>query len=126
LVQIVYFSSTNDDYARTMNQKGFQGLKKLITTPFPFPLVQMTRTFLFIWVFTLPTVICYSQDMNRKPYDEALLIFFITYGFIGLEYVAMELDDPFGEDPNDFDDLGMAQVRLLFGLLLFVRVFSLY
>eukprot|EP00978_Attheya_sp_CCMP212_P023077 scaffold69917_cov59-Attheya_sp.AAC.2 len=90
--------------------KGFQGLKKLITTPFPFPLVQMTRTFLFLWVFTLPTVICYSQDMNRRPFDEALLIFFITYGFIGLEYVAMELDDPFGEDPNDFDDLGMAQL----------------
>jgi len=22
----------------------------------------------------------------------------------------MELDDPFGEDPNDFDDLGMAQL----------------
>ena len=27
---------------------------------------------------------------------------FITYGFLGLEYVSMELDDPFGSDPNDF------------------------
>lgn len=27
---------------------------------------------------------------------------FITYGFIGLEYVSMELDDPYGNDPNDF------------------------
>jgi hypothetical protein len=22
----------------------------------------------------------------------------------------MELDDPFGDDPNDFDDLGMAEI----------------
>ena len=27
----------------------------------------------------------------------------MTYGFIGLEYVAMEMDDPFGEDINDID-----------------------
>jgi len=45
--------------------------------------------------------------------DEGILLstFFITYGFVGLEYVSMELDDPFGDDPNDFDDLGMAEVR---------------
>eukprot|EP00549_Striatella_unipunctata_P002993 CAMPEP_0118702760 /NCGR_PEP_ID=MMETSP0800-20121206/18098_1 /TAXON_ID=210618 ORGANISM="Striatella unipunctata, Strain CCMP2910" /NCGR_SAMPLE_ID=MMETSP0800 /ASSEMBLY_ACC=CAM_ASM_000638 /LENGTH=118 /DNA_ID=CAMNT_0006604053 /DNA_START=606 /DNA_END=962 /DNA_ORIENTATION=+ len=37
-------------------------------------------------------------------------IFITTYGFIGLEYIAMELDDPFGDDRNDFDDSGMAQL----------------
>ena len=31
-----------------------------------------------------------------------MLIFFLTYGFLGLEYVCMELDDPYGNDPNDF------------------------
>ena len=31
-----------------------------------------------------------------------VLMLFITYGFIGLEYVSMELDDPYGNDPNDF------------------------
>jgi hypothetical protein len=39
-----------------------------------------------------------------------LLMFFVTYGFLGIEYVSMELDDPFGDDPNDFDDLGMAEM----------------
>ncbi len=30
--------------------------------------------------------------------------------FIGLECVSVELDDPFGDDPNDFDVLGLIQV----------------
>jgi len=85
----------------------FHGLKKLITTPFPFPLVQMARTFLFFWIFTLP--FCIVREIS-EPVQAMLIIFFTTYGFIGLEYVSMELDDPFGDDPNDFDDLGMAQM----------------
>ena len=30
--------------------------------------------------------------------------------FVGLELVAIELDDPFGDDDNDFDVLGLATV----------------
>jgi hypothetical protein len=85
----------------------FHELQTMITTPFPFPLVQMTRTFLFFWVFTLP--FCLVKEIS-EPIQVLLIIFFITYGFIGLEYVSMELEDPFGDDPSDFDDLGMAMV----------------
>jgi predicted membrane chloride channel (bestrophin family) len=31
------------------------------------------------------------------------MVFVLTYGFIGLEVVAIELDNPFGNDPNDFN-----------------------
>jgi hypothetical protein len=34
----------------------------------------------------------------------------LTYGFMGLETVSIELDNPFGDDDNDFDNLGMAYV----------------
>eukprot|EP00550_Attheya_septentrionalis_P000091 CAMPEP_0198288888 /NCGR_PEP_ID=MMETSP1449-20131203/7257_1 /TAXON_ID=420275 /ORGANISM="Attheya septentrionalis, Strain CCMP2084" /LENGTH=447 /DNA_ID=CAMNT_0043987121 /DNA_START=105 /DNA_END=1445 /DNA_ORIENTATION=+ len=85
----------------------FHELQTMITTPFPFPLVQMTRTFLFFWVFTLP--FCLVKEIS-EPIQVLLIIFFITYGFVGLEYVSMELEDPFGDDPSDFDDLGMAMV----------------
>lgn len=37
-----------------------------------------------------------------------LVIFFSIRKY--REYVSMELDDPFGDDPNDFDDLGMAEI----------------
>mmetsp|Transcript_16229 Transcript_16229/g.21237 ORF Transcript_16229/g.21237 Transcript_16229/m.21237 type:complete len:497 (-) Transcript_16229:57-1547(-) len=77
----------------------YHELKKLVCTPFPFPLIQMTRTFLFFWVFTLPMVLAENND---QPYEVLVLMFFITYGFLGLEYVNMELDDPYGNDPNDF------------------------
>mmetsp|Transcript_32082 Transcript_32082/g.47038 ORF Transcript_32082/g.47038 Transcript_32082/m.47038 type:complete len:413 (+) Transcript_32082:72-1310(+) len=85
----------------------YHNLKKLASTPFPFPLVQMGRTFLFVYTYTLPFALAHSM---HHPLGAMLMIFFITYGYLGLEYVAMELDDPFGDDPNDFDDLGLARV----------------
>lgn len=84
----------------------FHGLNKVITTPFPFPLVQKTRTILFFWLYTLPLAVV--RDFNEVM-EVMIIVAFITYGFLGLEYVSIELDDPFGQDPNDFNSLGMAQ-----------------
>lgn len=33
------------------------------------------------------------------------MVFLMTYGFVGLELVAIELDNPFGNDANDFDNM---------------------
>ena len=44
----------------------FHELKKLVSTPFPFPLIQMTRTFLFFWVFTLPMVLVSTNTTNQS------------------------------------------------------------
>merc|ERR1719491_1179874 len=85
---------------------GYHGLNQLISTPFPFPLVQMTRTILFVWLFTLPLSLLKDAGI---PWEDMIMIFFVTYGFLGLEYVSIELSDPFGDDDNDFDNLGMAQ-----------------
>lgn len=84
----------------------YHGLTKLITTPFPFPLVQESRTILFFWIFTLPATM---TSITPQPFSIGLIVFFLTFGFVGLEYVSIELDDPFGSDPNDFDCLGMGQ-----------------
>jgi len=78
----------------------YSEVMKYLTTPYPFPLVQMTRTILFVYIFTLPLAL--SSDIQEVvPF--LLTIFFITYGFIGLELIAIEIDDPFGTDPNDFN-----------------------
>jgi len=84
---------------------GYYGQRIFLTTPFPFPLVQMARTFLFLWVFTLPMALLSDAS---SIVDHCCIIFFVTYGFIGLESVSIQLDNPFGEDENDFDNLGMA------------------
>ena len=33
--------------------------------------------------------------------------FFVTYAFVGLELVSIEMDDPFGDDQNDLDILSL-------------------
>ncbi len=57
--------------------KGYHGLTKLIDTQFPFPLAQMTATFVFVWVYTLPAVL--YNDKIEIPFL-LLTVFFITYG----------------------------------------------
>jgi predicted membrane chloride channel (bestrophin family) len=112
-----------------------------MTTPFPFPLVQMARTFLFFYIYTLPFALLNDASnplahlgvifMVRIDYYLEVLFAWcwpfrlsltslllhhrhhrhqVTYGFVGLETVSIELDDPFGDDENDFDNLGMALV----------------
>jgi hypothetical protein len=86
----------------------YNNIMKDVDTPYPFPLVQMTRTFLFIWIFTLPFAL--STDID-EIIPLSFVIFFLTYGFLGIELISIEMDDPFGDDENDFD------VRRLFNVV---------
>ena len=92
----------------------FSGLYKTITTPMPMPLVQMNKIFLFVWLFTLPLTLCHTEMSHiiDSPVVTMIVVFMTTFGFMGLEFVSMELSDPFGNDPSDFDDLGHAQLAM--------------
>ena len=85
---------------------GYYGLREFITTPPPFPMVQMALVFLLFYVFTIPFVLL-TDDSGLAAH--CFFTFLITLGFIGLETVAVELDNPFGDDPNDFNNLGLAE-----------------
>jgi len=76
---------------------GYYRLRNFLTTPVPFPLVQMSRTFVFLYIFTVPFVLLQDESSNLAHY---CTVFVMTYGFMGLEIVAIELDDPFGDDDN--------------------------
>lgn len=82
----------------------FHGFRVLVFTPYPFPLLQMTRAFLFFWVYTLPMVLL----KDYRPWSSVFIVILVSFGFIGIEYVSMSLDDPFGDDTNDVDEHGMA------------------
>lgn len=71
--------------------KAFSVLENHMTTPIPFPMVQMTKTFLFVWLFSLPLTM--PLDNTRYFVLSLLMIALITYGFVGLEFVACELTD---------------------------------
>ena len=80
-------------------------------TPYPFPLVQMARSFLLFYVFTLPFALVGDQSGYVA---DIVIVMILTYGFVGLEYVAIELDDPYGDDDNDFDCWRMLNVSFCF------------
>lgn len=95
----------------------FFGLRQLVTTKFPFPLVQMTKTFLYFWVFTLP--FCLVHDMNTSIWSVTTSIFFITYGYVGLEFVSNAMDHPFGDAPNDFDleEMKVSTLEVIYSII---------
>jgi hypothetical protein len=72
--------------------RGYRELLDLASTPMPFPLVQMARTFLFLWTFTIPFTL---RGVIQEFYVAEFFVFFLTYGFIGLEIVSMNLMFPF-------------------------------
>jgi predicted membrane chloride channel (bestrophin family) len=80
----------------------FFGLRKLATTPVPFALLQMTSTFLWFYIFTVPFALLTDDTGIKSAIAHCLEIFIMTFGFVGMEYVAVQMDDPFGGDENDF------------------------
>lgn len=80
--------------------KGYSSMRTFLTTPVPFPLVQMTKIVLFLYVFTIPFVLLADKS---GTFAHVCAVLVMTYGFVGLEIVAIELDNPFGDDENDFD-----------------------
>ena len=77
----------------------YRQLLDLASTPLPFSLIQMGRAFLFIWTFSMPLVL--REGPFNDMWSAMVFLFFLTYGFIGLELVAMQLATPFGDGPND-------------------------
>lgn len=69
-------------------------------------MVQMSRIFLILYVFTMPFAIL-SADLKLLDGQVILLVFLMTYGFMGLELVSTSLDDPFGSDPSDLPVISM-------------------
>ena len=100
---------------------GYYGVHKLQTTPVPFPLIQMGITFAFFFIVTLPCSLLVGTDGSiKEAFFDCLIVFISTFGFVGLELVGAELDDPFGDDDNDFNNqiLGEMAVRDVYLTLL--------
>ena len=68
---------------------------ELASTPLPFLLVHMGRVFLFLWIFSMPLVLRHGPFADFV--SALIFLFFLTYGFIGLELLSMHLAAPFGQ-----------------------------
>ena len=52
----------------------------------------MSRTLMFTYVFTVPFVMLSDKSSD---FAHCFIVFLLTYGFMGLEMIAMELDSKF-------------------------------
>ena len=83
----------------------------MASTPLPFPLVQMGRAFLMIWIFSMPLVLL--DGPFSSIWAAQIFLFFLTYGFVGLELVSIKISDPFGNSRDDVPLLGIKEAAIL-------------
>lgn len=98
----------------------YDNLLKFSSTPLPFQLIQMGRTFLFLWTFTIPLVM---RGFVEEMYSAMAFVFFLTYGFVGLELVSTSLMNPFAKKGKMLNVIGMKEATVA-GIQRDIQVFS--
>ena len=63
---------------------------------------------MFVWVLTLPLSF---QASDESTISHCITVFFLTYAFLGLEVLSVELEYPFGSSggENSLGSMGLAQ-----------------
>jgi predicted membrane chloride channel (bestrophin family) len=77
---------------------GFNQAFKITFVPFPFPFAQILGILLVLFVFICPLMVA---QMTRGRIIPPVLSFAAILGYWGLNQIAVELENPFGDDPND-------------------------
>lgn len=69
---------------------------RIMTTPVPFAYAVQISQLLEIYLITLPVVMVPETDWMIIP-----VTFLIGFALLGIEEAGIEIEDPFGDDPND-------------------------
>lgn len=72
------------------------GAERIMKTPIPFAYAQHIKSFLLLFCFTAPFAMV-EQMRWYTPIASAVL----SFGMFGIEEIGIEIEDPFGYDPND-------------------------
>jgi len=107
--------------SRVYNQLGngivnLNNARKIADFPIPFPLAQMITLMLMAhWVVTC--AVCATSV--RTPVEGSMLAFIIVFSFQSINYIAVELEMPFGDGANDLpikdmqEDMDASLIALL-------------
>ena len=79
-----------------MINHAFGTMRLIKTTPMTKGYVTTLRTFLVLWLATLPMAVIGKFGWLATP-----VIAFIAFLFLNVEKMAVEIEQPFGDDPND-------------------------
>ncbi|MFT4602814.1 MAG: putative membrane protein [Arenicella sp.] len=70
--------------------------ERIKNTPLPYSYSNFMKKFIFIYVITMPLAF-----VDSFSYFSALVSSFVFYVLVSMEILAEEIEDPFGDDPND-------------------------
>lgn len=70
--------------------------ERIQKTPLPYAYAVHLRRALIVFCFTLPFVLVHSFHWATIP-----ATFFVSYTFLGIEEIGVEIENPFGHDEND-------------------------
>src|SRR5439155_4793539 len=71
------------------------GCEKIRRTPLPFIYAALLKQILFLYLMTLPFVLVPLMGMLAP-----LVLMGVSLGMLGIEEAGVEIEDPFGLDPN--------------------------
>jgi ion channel-forming bestrophin family protein len=72
------------------------GCERIASTPIPFPYTVLLHRTVYIYCFLLPFAL-----VDSIGWMTPLIVIFIGYTFIALDAIISEIEEPFGEAPND-------------------------
>lgn len=85
----------------------FNSAQQVVIWPFPFACAQLNSSLVFVHTLITPVVVC---EIAPTLWVCLGLTFVSVSCMIGLELIAIELENPFGDDPNDLPVLEMQQL----------------
>ena len=71
------------------------GCEKIQKTPLPFAYVSMIKLLILVYLITLPMITC-----SRFGWWSPVLVAVLSLGMFGMEETSVEIEDPFGTNPN--------------------------
>jgi putative membrane protein len=72
------------------------GCERIVRTPIPFAYAVHIKQLLLIYLASLPFLLVPKMD-----WIAIVVVMIISFGMLGIEEAGIEIEDPFGEDPND-------------------------
>jgi putative membrane protein len=70
--------------------------ERILRTPIPFAYAVHIKQLLYLYLITLPLII-----VPKMGWPGAFVVGAIAFGLLGIEEAGVEIEDPFGDDPND-------------------------
>lgn len=77
----------------------FESITMVVTTPIPFPYVHLCKVLLMFFLLMTPLVV----EVELGFFANVILPTAVAMSLLGIDAIATEIENPFGDDANDLD-----------------------